>query len=179
MALATCTDFGWFLIARSAIDTSGQKRHAADQMRHAAITTHTMGSERMELLLLSTSTLYGGGYLDYALEVVKDFLGDCRTVHFAAYAVADLDEHTGRVRTALEPFGVSVVGVHEAGDPAAAVRDAEVLFVGGGNSFRLLRAFQRLELVDLVRQRACAGQLRYWGSSAGSNLASPTIRTTN
>jgi dipeptidase E len=133
----------------------------------------------MELLLLSTSTLYGGGYLEYALEVVKDFLGDCRTVHFAAYAVADLDEHTGRVRTALEPFGVSVVGVHEAGDPAAAVRDAEVLFVGGGNSFRLLRAFQRLELVDLVRQRAWAGQLRYWGSSAGSNLASPTIRTTN
>ena len=51
--------------------------------------------------------------------------------------------------------------------------------VGGGNSFRLLRTFQRLELLDLVRERVVAGDLRYWGSSAGSNLACPTIRTTN
>src|SRR5579859_4172580 len=133
----------------------------------------------MELLLLSTSTLFGGRYLEYALEAVNEFLGDCRTVHFAAYAVADLDAYTLSVREALGPFGVSVVGVHEGSDPSAAVREAEVLFVGGGNTFRLLRAFQRLELVDLVRERAWAGQLRYWGSSAGTNLACPTIRTTN
>ena len=133
----------------------------------------------MELLLLSTSTLVGGGYLEYALEVVKDFLGDCRTVHFAPYALADLDGYTASTRAALEPFGVSVVGLHESDDPRAAVLDAEVLFVGGGNSFRLLKTFQRLELIDVVRERAWAGQLRYWGSSAGSNLACPTIRTTN
>jgi dipeptidase E len=134
----------------------------------------------MEVLLLSTSTLHGGTYLDYALDVVKDFLGDGRTVHFAAYALADLDEYTATVRAALQPLGVGVVGIHESEDsPRASVQAADVLFVGGGNSFRLLRAFQRLELVDLVRQRALAGDLRYWGSSAGSNLACPTIRTTN
>jgi dipeptidase E len=134
----------------------------------------------MEVLLLSTSTLHGGTYLDYALDVVQDFLGDCRTVHFAPYALADLDEYTATVRAALQPLGIGVIGIHESEtSPRASVQAADVLFVGGGNSFRLLRAFQRLELVDLVRKRALAGDLRYWGSSAGSNLACPTIRTTN
>jgi dipeptidase E len=134
----------------------------------------------MELLLLSTTTLYGAGQLEYALEVVKDFLGDCRTVHFAPYALADRDAYTANIRAALAPLGVSVVGLHESGSPPRGVaQEAEVLFVGGGNTFRLLQAFQRLELIDVVRQRAWAGQLRYWGSSAGSNLACPTIRTTN
>jgi dipeptidase E len=134
----------------------------------------------MELLLLSTSALHGGGYFEYARQDITDFLGDCRTVHFAAYALADLDDYTATVRVALEPLGVAVVGVHESGiPPRAAVQAADVLCVGGGNTFRLLRAFQRLELIDVVRERAWAGQLRYWGSSAGSNLACPTIRTTN
>jgi len=134
----------------------------------------------MQLLLLSTSTVYGGTYLEYALDVVKDFLGDCRRVHFAAYAGADLDHYTARVAAALRPLGLSVTGLHATGRPPRdSVNEAEVLFVGGGNSFRLLRAFQRLELLDVVRERARAGQLRYWGSSAGSNLACPTIRTTN
>jgi dipeptidase E len=54
-----------------------------------------------------------------------------------------------------------------------------VLFVGGGNSFRLLHTCQRLDLPDLVRERVRSDSLSYWGSSAGSNLACPTIRTTN
>src|ERR1700736_6553390 len=102
----------------------------------------------MDLLLLSTSTVYGGGYLEYALDVFKDFLGDCRTVHFAAYALADRDAYTAQVRELLLPFGLSVVGVHEAPDPRAEIKAADVLFVGGGNSFRLLQAFQRLDLLD-------------------------------
>jgi dipeptidase E len=133
----------------------------------------------MDLLLLSTSTLHGGGYLEYALEIVQDFLGECRTVHFAAYALADRDAYTAEIRGLLQPFGLSVVGLHEAADPRTALAAAEVLFVGGGNSFRLLQAFQRLDLLDPVRRRVQAGELRYWGSSAGSNLACPTIRTTN
>lgn len=149
-------------------------------MQNVDIVTNWNNAVRMELLLLSTSTVYGGTYLEYALDVVKDFLGDCRRVHFAAYAGADLDHYTARVAAALRPLGLSVTGLHATGRPPRdSVNEAEVLFVGGGNSFRLLRAFQRLELLDVVRERARAGQLRYWGSSAGSNLACPTIRTTN
>lgn len=133
----------------------------------------------MEVLLLSTSRVHGGGYLQYALEAIAEFLGDCRTVHFAPYALADHDGYTANVRAALAPLGVSVIGIHESDEPRGAISSAEVLFVGGGNTFRLLAAFQRLGLLDLVRERVGEGHLRYLGASAGSNLACPTIRTTN
>lgn len=133
----------------------------------------------MELLLLSTSVVYGGGYLEYAIEAIGEFLDGARVVHFAPYALADHDGYTARVRAALAPLGVAVEGIHAQADPHQAIASAEVLFVGGGNTFRLLRAFQQLELVEVVRERVTAGAMRYLGSSAGTNLAGPTIRTTN
>jgi dipeptidase E len=106
-------------------------------------------------------------------------MGGAQTVHFAPYALAEHDGYTARVSAAVAPLGVAVHGLHVAGDPFQAVKSAEVLFVGGGNTFRLLRALQQLGLLDLVRERASSGELRYVGSSAGTNLACPTIRTTN
>lgn len=132
-----------------------------------------------DLLLLSNSVMFGKGYLEHALEALRAFLGDRHTVHFAPYAVADREGYTEGVQARLAPLGVSVIGLHRAADPSKAIVDAEVLFVGGGNSFRLLRAFQQLGLIGAVRPRVESGALRYMGSSAGSNLACPTIRTTN
>jgi dipeptidase E len=74
---------------------------------------------------------------------------------------------------------MKVTGVHALPDPAAAVATARVLLVGGGNTFRLLAALQRTGLIPLVRERVARGELRYIGSSAGSNVAAPTIRTTD
>jgi dipeptidase E len=133
----------------------------------------------VQILLLSTSTVHSSGYLEYARPAISEFIGERRLVHFAPYALADLDGYTERVRVALAPLGVSVVGVHACGEPAGAIASAEVLFVGGGNTFRLLRAFQRLDLLEIVRRRVQSGTLLYLGSSAGSNLACPTIGTTN
>jgi dipeptidase E len=79
----------------------------------------------------------------------------------------------------LRPLGVRVVGLHTVSNPRAAVAKADVLYVGGGNTFRLLRAVQSLGLLATVRRRVAAGELRYLGSSAGTNHACPTIRTTN
>jgi dipeptidase E len=132
-----------------------------------------------DLLLLSNSKLHGREYLAHALDAVAEFLGGRRTVHFAPYALADHDAYTARVADALAPLGVEVAGLHASGDPRRAVEDAEVLFVGGGNTFRLLKAVQRLGLVEPVRRRVEAGELAYLGSSAGTNHACPTIRTTN
>jgi dipeptidase E len=132
-----------------------------------------------DLLLLSNSTLHGRGYLEHATDVLAEFLEGRRRVHFAPYALADHEGYTRRVRDALEPLGVEVVGLHSVPDPAATLERAEVLCVGGGNTFRLLRAVQRLGLPPVVRRRVDAGDLAYVGSSAGTNLASPTIRTTN
>ena len=132
-----------------------------------------------DLLLLSNSSVFGGRYLEHAMDAIDELLGDRRTVHFAPYALADHDGYTARVQAALEPLGVSVVGLHRVGDPRDAVEAAGVLFVGGGNSFRLLTGLQRSGLLEPVRRRVESGALRYLGSSAGTNMACPTLRTTN
>lgn len=132
-----------------------------------------------ELLLLSTSTVFGGGYLEHAAGAIEDFLGDRRTVHFAPYALADHDAYTARVRSALARFGASVVGLHQVDNPRAAIEAGGVLFVGGGNSFRLLKGLRRLGLLEPVRRQVESGALRYLGSSAGTNMACATLRTTN
>lgn len=134
---------------------------------------------RDDLLLLSNSTLHGYRFLEHALDAIEAFLDGRETVHFAPFAIADHASYTARVAEALAPLGVEVVGLHAAGEARTALGEAEVLFVGGGNSFRLLRALQRLDVLELVRRRVREGELCYLGSSAGTNHACPTIRTTN
>lgn len=131
----------------------------------------------MELLLLSNSRNHGQGFLEHAREELRAFAPD--RIVFVPYALADHDGYTATVASALEPLGIEVVGVHTAIDPRSVLRTAEAVFVGGGNSFRLLRAIQRADLLQSIRDRAREGALRYIGSSAGTNLAAPTIRTTN
>jgi dipeptidase E len=72
-----------------------------------------------------------------------------------------------------------LIGVHRAPEPRQAIEEAEAVFVGGGNTFRLLRSLQQLGLLEPVRRRVLEGSLRYMGASAGTNLACPTLRTTN
>lgn len=133
----------------------------------------------MELLLLSNSQLPGREPFVHAAAELGPFLAGTDVVHFVAYALHDRDGYTARIAAVLRHFGVTVAAVHAAPDPAAAVRAARVLLVGGGNTFRLLSALQRTGLVEIVRERVARGELRYIGSSAGSNVAAPTIRTTN
>jgi dipeptidase E len=135
----------------------------------------------VDLLLLSSSRVAGGGYLEYAREVVADLLTGCRQLVFVPFALADQAGYTAQVRTQLHPFGVDVVGL-EGCDQAAAARRiaaADAIFVGGGNSFRLLKRLQALTLLGPIRARVSAGELRYMGSSAGTNMACPSLRTTN
>lgn len=132
-----------------------------------------------DLLLLSNSALHGRAYLEHAMFAIADLVAGRRTVHFVPFALADHDGYTRKVSDALRPLGVKVTGLHSVPDPAAAVEEAEVLFVGGGNTFRLLDAVRRRGFIELVRRRVAAGGLGYIGSSAGTNIACPGIRTTN
>ncbi len=132
----------------------------------------------MNLLLLSNSTQYGRAYLEHALEAVTAFLPAGAHLAFVPYALADHDTYTARVRAALEPAGIAVRGVHEHTDPVAALESADAVFIGGGNSFRLLSALYRTGLREAVRGAVGAG-LPYMGASAGTNMAAPTLRTTN
>ena len=132
-----------------------------------------------DLLLLSNSIVHGRGYLDHALEAVEEFLRGRRVVHFVPFALKHHEAYTARAAESLGRLGVEVRGLHAEPDPAAAVAGAEVLFVGGGNTFRLLRGVQAAGIVEIVRRGVAAGELSYLGSSAGTNLACPSIRTTN
>jgi dipeptidase E len=132
----------------------------------------------VEVVLLSSTQVFGAPPLAYARDLLAEHLAGCGTLHFAPFAMADHDAYTARIAGLLAPFGVRTIGLHTiAARPA--VEQAEALFVGGGNTFRLLATLQQLDLVEPIRRRVLAGQLRYLGSSAGTNVACPSLRTTN
>lgn len=132
----------------------------------------------MQLLLLANCTSPGHGYLEHALPEILAFLHGVTEITFVPYAGGDHDAYTESVRAAFEPHGIGVRGLHETTDPVAAVASAQALFVGGGNTFRLLAALQRLGLLPVIRARV-QNDLPYLGSSAGAAIASPSIRTTS
>jgi dipeptidase E len=130
------------------------------------------------LLLLSNSTNHGAGYLDHAMDAILQFLGGARQLVFVPFALRDWTAYTARARDRFAPAGVEVQGLTADGAGKAALEKAEAVFVGGGNTFRLLDRLQRSGLADLLRRRALAG-MPYLGASAGTNIAAPTLKTTN
>ena len=134
----------------------------------------------MRLLLLSNSTMPGEPYLAWPRALIGDFLAGVRRAAFVPYAGVRIscDDYTARVREALGATGLEITGVHTASDPVRLVAESDAVLVGGGNTFRLLERLQAVGLLDAVRDRATAGA-PYVGWSAGSNIACPTIRTTN
>lgn len=135
-------------------------------------------NQTKRLLLISNSTLYGSGYLDHAAGEIVDFLGAVKRVLFVPFALANRDAYAAQARARFAALGLGLDSVHEATDKRQAVRQAEAIFVGGGNTFRLLKALYDFDLLQAIRDRV-AGGMPYIGSSAGSNVAAPTIRTTN
>jgi dipeptidase E len=129
------------------------------------------------LLLLSNSTQAGAGYLDHAMEAIRSLLGPARRLAFVPFALQDRSAYAARARERFAREDVEVTEVTEA-DGAAVVAEAEAVFVGGGNTFRLLDLLQRCGLIEVLRARVEAG-VPYLGASAGTNIAAPTIMTTN
>jgi dipeptidase E len=130
------------------------------------------------VLLISNSTLYGGGYLDHAESEIRSFLGDVKRVLFVPYALFDRDKYAGTAQQRFQKMGYELTSVHTANDPVPAVNETEAVFIGGGNTFRLLKALYEFDLIAPIRERVSNG-MPYIGSSAGSNVAAPTIKTTN
>jgi len=134
----------------------------------------------MRLLLLSNSTAPGGGYLEYCEDAILSLLRPSVTrVLFVPYAAHDHARYATRVRARFESLHFDVQSAHDArGGPRRAIDEADAIFIGGGNTFRLIDALWRHELVEPIRMRVRDG-MPYLGSSAGSNVACPSIRTTN
>jgi dipeptidase E len=129
------------------------------------------------VLLISNSTLYGSGYLDHAANEIKDFLGSVKRVLFVPFALYDRAAYTLMAKERFQRMGYDLASIHTTPDPKRAVNDADAIFIGGGNTFRLLKALYDFDLLDAIRRRVAEG-MSYVGSSAGSNVAGPTIKTT-
>jgi dipeptidase E len=132
----------------------------------------------MHILLISNSTLYGSGYLDHAEGEIRSFLGNATRVLFVPYALFDRDTYAATAQKRFQKMGYDLTSIHTATNPVQAVKDTEAIFIGGGNTFRLLKTLYDFDLLGPIRERVADG-MRYIGSSAGSNVAAPTIKTTN
>jgi dipeptidase E len=130
-----------------------------------------------QLLLISNSTLYGSGYLDHAEGEIRDFVGGRTSVIFVPYAVHDRRAYAAKAHERFREMGLSVTSIHDVSNMPRAVDEAEVIFVGGGNTFRLLKGLYDHDLLGPIRRRVAAG-VPYIGSSAGAIVACPTLKTT-
>ena len=135
----------------------------------------------MRLLLISNSTNPGEVYLDYPKNRIKEFLGPQSVKSlFIPYAAVtfSFDVYEEKVSERFREIGHDIISIHHFNDPVSAVKEASAIVVGGGNTWKLLKMIRNNNLIDIVRQKVQSGT-PYIGWSAGSNVACPTIRTTN
>jgi len=129
------------------------------------------------LLLISNSTLYGSGYLDHVESEIKAFLGRTSRTVFIPFAVHDRRAYAEKAQERFRSMGFELRSIHDVSNVERAIEEAEAIFVGGGNTFRLLKSLYDYDLITPIRERVAAGT-PYIGSSAGSIVACPTLKTT-
>jgi len=135
----------------------------------------------MRLLLISNSTNPGEPYLDYPKKKIKEFLGNKPVkALFIPYAAVTFsyDEYEEKVSERFREIGHEIVSIHRLKDKITAVNESGAIVIGGGNTWMLLKMIRENKLIDIVRKKVAEG-IPYIGWSAGSNVACPTIRTTN
>jgi dipeptidase E len=130
------------------------------------------------LLLISNSINHGQGFLDHVIHEIDGFLGEVRSLAFIPFAQKDREGAGGRVRDRLAAIGVEVATVTADEAGRKLLQSCDAAFTGGGNTFRLLKTLQEAQMIPILAERGLAG-MPYIGSSAGTNIATPTIRTTN
>ncbi len=132
-------------------------------------------------IIASTSTVYGGNYLDYLLPQLRHFFKNTQEILFIPYAQPgglSCDEYTQKVQSAFRHIDKKVLGLHTFKNPKEAIENAGGIFTGGGNTFRLVNALYKNALMAALRESILNG-VPYLGTSAGSNICGLTMQTTN
>ncbi|MDR0754351.1 MAG: dipeptidase PepE [Prevotellaceae bacterium] len=136
----------------------------------------------MKLLLISNSTNAGEAYLEYPKKQIAEFLGKNKVekVMFVPYAAVTFsyDEYQRKVQNRFSDFGIEVDSVHRYENPAKAIEKSQAIVVGGGNTFHLVKLMQQHRLISAIRTKVFK-DTPYTGWSAGSNVACPSMCTTN
>lgn len=132
-------------------------------------------------ILASTSTIYRGTYLDYLSESLSELFKNAQEVIFIPYARPSgisYDDYAAIAKTAFEKIGKELIGIHTFENPIEAIQNAEGIFTGGGNSFVLVSELYKQNLIPALKEAIVKGT-PYLGTSAGSNIAGISIRTSN
>lgn len=135
-----------------------------------------------DLLLLSTTTVYGSSFMDYCIDDVADHFQGLKEIAFVPYARPggiSHDEYTNIVQNRLKKIGIEVKGVHELENPKDSISSFGAVYIGGGNTFLLLKDLYSSGLIESVRKEVLNNGMKYMGSSAGTNVACKAINNTN
>ncbi len=134
-----------------------------------------------KLIIASTSTIHGSGYLEYLLPELKTFFAGIDELLFIPYARPSgmsYDNYTKRASTIFSMIDIKVKGIHEFDDAQKAVLNAQAIFVGGGNTFVLVNELYKQGLIHVLKKKVNSGT-PYLGTSAGSNICGMTMQNTN
>lgn len=132
-------------------------------------------------LIASTSTVFGGTFLDYLLPTLTEHFASVSNLIFIPFARPGgitHDEYTEKVKPFFKQLNIEVKGIHQFENPIEAIQNAEAIFTGGGNTFVLVDMLYKYNLLDAI-QKAVESGTPYLGTSAGSNICGLTMNTTN
>lgn len=133
------------------------------------------------IIIASTSTLHGGSYLEYILPTLKEHFKDCKNILFIPYARPSgisHTEYTEKAAVAFASINITLKGIHEFENPQDAIKNAEGIFTGGGNTFLLVTQLYKNNVMQLLAETVKNGT-PYLGTSAGSNICGLSMQTTN
>ncbi len=133
------------------------------------------------VILASTSTLAGESYLEYLIPVIEPLFQKAKEIIFIPYARPggiSHEDYTNKVREVFGSIKLNIKGIHEFQKPVEALKSAEGIFVGGGNTFLLVEKLYRCNLVNHLKEKVAMG-IPYLGTSAGTNIAGLTMQTSN
>ena len=134
-----------------------------------------------KLIIASTSTIHGSGYLEYLLPILSTHFTNVKNMLFIPYARPSgisYDEYTAKARAAFNTINIDVKGIHEFENPKEAILNAEAIFTGGGNTFELVNQLYKQAIFDIL-QEVVENGTPYLGTSAGSNICGVSIMNTN
>ncbi len=134
-----------------------------------------------KVIIASTSTVFGGTYLDYLLPTLAEHFKNVSNLLFIPFARPggiSHEDYTEKVKSVFKQLNIEVKGIHEFENPIEAINKAEAIFTGGGNTFVLVSMLYKYNLLDAI-QNAVENGTPYLGTSAGSNICGLTMGTTN
>ena len=134
-----------------------------------------------KLIIASTSTIFGSGYLEYILPTLQNHFKNCDSILFIPYARPGgitHDTYTEVAQRAFAKINKKIVGLHSFENPVLAIREAQGIFTGGGNTFVLVNALYKNNVMAPLREALLSGT-PYLGTSAGSNICGLSMQTTN